>query len=95
MLPLSLLNVVLSQRNDEQVAAGIMAAMAGLWLVMMMVGLAVLAFAIYCWWRIFTKAGFGGPFAFLMLIPGFGPLICILVLAFGDWPALRGQPTPR
>jgi hypothetical protein len=47
---------------------------------------AVLAFTIWVYWRIFTKAGYNGAMSLLNLIPGVGPLIVLLVLAFGRWP---------
>lgn len=86
----ALTNLLLAVSDDEA-AKGLLAAMAGVWLLMAFFALAMLAFVVFCWWRIFDKAGYGGPFALLLLIPGFGPLIVVLVLAFGDWPALRGR----
>jgi len=41
-------------------------------------------------WKIFSKAGFPGPTAFLMLIPLVN-VIVLYVLAFADWPALKGS----
>jgi len=75
--------------QSDDAAAGLVAAIAGLWLIFGLFALAMLAFMIFCWWRIFEKAGYGGPYAFLMLVPGFGPLIVVLLLAFGNWPALN------
>lgn len=49
----------------------------------------IVAFLILIMWRIFSKAGYSGALSFLVLIPGIGPLIAMLILAFGDWPALR------
>jgi uncharacterized membrane protein YhaH (DUF805 family) len=57
--------------------------------VMMVYGLvllAVIAFTIWVYWRIFTKAGFNGALSLLNLVPGVGNLICMLILAFGRWP---------
>jgi hypothetical protein len=51
-----------------------------------------LAFFIYLYWRIFTKAGMSGALSFLVLVPGIGPLIVILILAFGEW---RVVPAPN
>jgi uncharacterized membrane protein YhaH (DUF805 family) len=48
--------------------------------------LAILAFSIWVYWRIFAKAGYNGALSLLNLIPGVGPLICVLILAFGRWP---------
>lgn len=59
--------------------------------------LALVAFAIWVYWRIFAKAGYNGALALLNFIPGVGQLICLIILAFGRWPiedqltALRGQ----
>ncbi len=53
--------------------------------------LAVVAFFIWLFWRIFEKAGFSGALAFLNLIPSVGFLICILILAFSEWPATQRQ----
>lgn len=56
----------------------------------------VVAFTLWVYWRIFAKAGYNGALSLLNLIPGVGPLICVLILAFGRWPiedelaALRG-----
>jgi uncharacterized membrane protein YhaH (DUF805 family) len=68
---------------SDSAAAGIVG---GLILVYCVVILAVIAVTIWIYWRIFAKAGFNGALAFLNLIPGVGPLICILILAFGRWP---------
>jgi len=57
-------------------------------MVLAIFALAMAAFMIYCWWRVFDKAGYSGALALLMLVPA-GPLILICWLAFGDWPALR------
>lgn len=48
----------------------------------------VLALLLYPAWRIFGKAGFTPWLALLLLIPGLGGLICIVILAFARWPAL-------
>ena len=37
-------------------------------------------------WRIFAKAGYNGALSLLNFIPGVGPLICMIILAFGRWP---------
>jgi hypothetical protein len=48
--------------------------------------LAIVVFSIWIYWRIFAKAGYNGALSLLNLIPGVGPLICVLILAFGRWP---------
>ena len=60
------------------------------------VAIAIFAFFIFCWWRIFSKAGYSGALALVFLagiIPLIGPLICLGVFiwfAFAQWPALKG-----
>ena len=51
--------------------------------------LLLMAFPIFCFWRIFTKAGYSGAMALIWLIPVVGPLIVICILAFGAWPSHR------
>jgi len=41
-------------------------------------------------WFIFTKAGFSGWWSLLMLVPGLN-IVVLYVLAFADWPMLRGN----
>jgi uncharacterized membrane protein YhaH (DUF805 family) len=58
--------------------------------------LALVAFTLWVYWRIFAKAGYSGALSLLNLVPAVGPLICMLILGFGRWPiedelaALRG-----
>jgi uncharacterized membrane protein YhaH (DUF805 family) len=72
-----------SSNSIDATTAGIVG---GLVLVYCVVLVVVIAVGIWLYWRIFAKAGFNGALAFLNLIPGIGPLICILILAFGKWP---------
>jgi uncharacterized membrane protein YhaH (DUF805 family) len=53
-----------------------------------LVALAYFVFALVCWWKILSKAGYSGALALLMLIP-FGELIVLGIGAFGKWPALK------
>jgi len=53
------------------------------------VGLLLLIFAIYCHWRICAKAGYSGALSLIMLIPLIGPIILLLIIAFGNWPISR------
>jgi hypothetical protein len=55
--------------------------------------LALLILPLFIWLlaRIFAKAGYPGWWGALGLLLGLGLLIALLVLAFGDWPALRQQ----
>ncbi|HEY1882831.1 MAG TPA: hypothetical protein VGG51_07310 [Candidatus Cybelea sp.] len=84
--------------NNPAASAGFLA---GFILVYGVVLIAIVAFTIWVYWRIFAKAGYNGAMSLLNLIPGVGPLICMIVLGFGRWPiedelaALRGSgPTP-
>lgn len=60
-------------------------------IVWLFIVLAITALFIWFYWRIFSKAGFSGALSLLNLVPGVGPLICLLILAFGDWPAFQGR----
>jgi uncharacterized membrane protein YhaH (DUF805 family) len=89
---------------DQQHAANMMAGMgAGILLFIAIIFLAFLAFFIFLYWRIFTKAGLSGPLSLLILIPGIGPLIPLCILAFSEWkvvpapqlyPGLQPYPPP-
>ena len=70
-------------------AAAMMGTFFVIWVVFL---IAITALFIWFYWRIFTKAGFSGALSLLNLVPGVGPLICVLILAFGEWPALQGRP---
>ncbi len=60
--------------------------LATLFLVYGIVFIAIVAFTLWIYWRIFVKAGYNGALSLLNLVPGFGQLICMIVLAFGRWP---------
>ena len=47
---------------------------------------AILAFTVWIYWRIFVKAGYNGALSLLNLVPGVGPLVVMVILAFGRWP---------
>jgi hypothetical protein len=68
---------------DSAAAAGLVA---GGIIVYLLILAVVVAVGIWIYWRIFAKAGYNGALALLNLVPGVGPLICILILAFGRWP---------
>jgi hypothetical protein len=52
-------------------------------LVRYLVGLALTA---YPTWRIIKRTGLNQYWAALILIPGFGGLIILIMLAFSEWP---------
>ena len=55
------------------------------------IGLALMAFQVWLYFRVFAKAGYNGWMGLLSLIPGVGPFVCLLVLAFDKWPIeMRG-----
>ncbi|HVG27104.1 MAG TPA: hypothetical protein VM865_05830, partial [Acidobacteriaceae bacterium] len=51
----------------------------------MLFGLAVTAFLVFIFWRIFAKAGLAAPLSLLVLIPAVGPLVVVCILAFARW----------
>ena len=77
--------------NPEAAAAGLMGLGCAVLGAICLLALAILAFLIYCWWRICAKAGYKGAMALLMLVP-LGNLILVLILAFSDWPVLKNHP---
>ncbi|WLT32228.1 hypothetical protein [Geothrix sp. PMB-07] len=75
----------LLQSHPEGAAlAGIAALGCMVWLVIL---LAMVIFPVFCFWRIFSKAGYSGAMALLCLIPGIGMIIVLCILAFGTWPS--------
>lgn len=85
----------MNSAQDQANAAGALAGMMGLGMILFVVvfWLAVMAFLIWLFYRIFTKAGMSGGLAFLLLIPGLGPLIAICILAFGEWKVIPAPQT--
>ncbi len=55
-------------------------------LVFCIVTLVVVLIKLFLWWKIFSKAGYSGAFAFLVFVPFVGSLIILCVLAFSRWP---------
>ena len=51
----------------------------------LLIGLVVAGFFIYCYWRIWAKAGFNGAWSLLMLVP-LANIGSIIYLAFAKWP---------
>jgi hypothetical protein len=43
---------------------------------------------LFLWWRVFSKTGYSGAFALLILAP-FGTLIMLCILAFSQWPIAK------
>jgi hypothetical protein len=72
-----------SKAMSEEEIIGLFSGVFGCSLVILFLFLAV-----FVWWKIFAKAGYGGAFGLLMLVPLVN-LVMILILAFGKWPVLR------
>jgi glycopeptide antibiotics resistance protein len=75
---------LLEPHANDAAMASLAAAGCMVWLVLL---LAMVIFPIFCFWRIFAKAGYNGAMALLCLIPGIGMIIVLCLLAFGTWPA--------
>jgi len=69
------------QQQQQQMTHMVLAMMP----MFLLFGLAITAFIIFLFWRIFTKAGLSGPLALLTLIPGVGWLIVLCIAAFSEW----------
>jgi uncharacterized membrane protein YhaH (DUF805 family) len=69
--------------NNSTTAASVIATLV---LVYGIVFIAIVAFTIWVYWRIFAKAGYNGALSLLNLVPRVGQLICMVILAFGRWP---------
>jgi uncharacterized membrane protein YhaH (DUF805 family) len=59
----------------------------------MLFGFVIVAFLVFLYWRILTKAGLAGPLALLVLVPGIGWIIVVCILAFSDWRVTPLPPT--
>jgi hypothetical protein len=70
---------------DTQQATNYGALLAGMSGIILIIVFACLAFIIFLFWRIFSKAGMSGALAFLLLIPAVGGLIVLCILAFVQW----------
>lgn len=88
---MNLLSTLALLDPNDTAAAGVMALGCFVWAVIMILVLAILAFQIWLFWRIFSKAGYSGAMSLLILIPGIGALIVLCILAFGNWPALKDR----
>ena len=72
--------------QQQQNAANLFAGLGvGAVLFALLFAFAVVAFFVYLFWKIFTKAGLPGPLSLLWLIPGIGWLIALCILAFSEW----------
>ena len=42
-------------------------------------------------WRILKRAGLNPTWAYLVFLPGLGPLAVIIILVYSDWPSYRKE----
>lgn len=56
----------------------------------MLIWLVVLVLLVVPYWKLWTRTGHAGWWALLMVVP-LANIISLWVLAFKDWPALRGR----
>ena len=71
---------------DDHSTAAAAGVIATAFLVYGIVLVGLIVFSIWVYWRIFAKAGYNGALSLLNFVPGVGPLICMIILAFGRWP---------
>jgi hypothetical protein len=71
---------------QQQHAANMLAGMGvGFILIGLLIAFAFLAFWVFLYWRIFTKAGLSGALSLIIIFPFFGYLIVLCILAFAEW----------
>jgi hypothetical protein len=80
-------NYSASQLSDA--LAGGLSALTSVFLCVALIALAVAAFSVWLFYRVFEKAGYNGWMGLLSLIPSFGWLVCLCILAFDTWPASK------
>ena len=64
------------------------------WLIILFIVCPAFVVPVVLFWFIFKKAGLPEPMALVGLVPGLGPLILLVVLAFARWPAAEGDGRP-
>jgi hypothetical protein len=85
---------ILADTSADQTSAQMFAVMSAMFGTIAIIALAFTALTVWLFWRIFARAGFNGAMGLLCLIPSVGFLICIFILAFGEWPnACPSMPT--
>lgn len=71
--------------QQQQLANSIAGMGAGIVAFALLFSLAFIAFMIWLYWRIFTRAGMAGALSLLFLVPAVGWLIVPCILAFSRW----------
>jgi hypothetical protein len=69
-------------------STGAFAAIAGMGIVGVLIGIGLLILSLWINWTIASKAGYSGALSLLMLIPLVN-IIIILMFAFSEWPVQR------
>jgi len=82
---------ILADVSTDQTSAQMLAMVSAMMGTILIIALAFAVLTVWLFWRIFAKAGFNGALGLLCLIPSFGFIICIIILAFGEWPSQRGS----
>jgi hypothetical protein len=78
---------------QQQHLANMMTGMgAGIVLFAVLIGLAIAAFFIFLFWRIFVKAGLAGPLSLLILLWPIGLIVNLCILAFANWNVVPAPP---
>lgn len=77
--------LLLAATSDEQNAAAAAGLAAGMFVVFGIVILALLAFQIYCYWRVAVKSGYEGAYSLLTLVPLVN-IVILLMWVFSEWP---------
>jgi hypothetical protein len=80
---------VLADAASDRATAQAVAAMTAAMGTFLIVFIAMTVFFVWMFWRVFAKAGYSGAMGLLCLIPSVGPLICLIILAFAQWPNER------
>jgi len=80
-----------NQAQQMHAAGALVAGMMGTFV---LIALAMIAFMIFLFWRIFTKAGMPGALALILLLGPVGMLINACILAFGQWKVVPGAAAP-
>jgi len=64
------------------------AALGAFWLLIVLFACVAALVMVFLYWKIFSRAGFNGAWALLMLVP-LGNFIAIVYLALAEWPIER------
>ncbi|HLJ84135.1 MAG TPA: hypothetical protein VKT51_08195 [Candidatus Eremiobacteraceae bacterium] len=83
--------LLLADANSDaatNASAGAFAAIAGMGIVGVLIGIGLLILSLWINWTIASKAGYSGALSLLLLIPIVN-LIIVLIFAFSEWPVQR------